>query len=79
MAHLAPKTAELVGRIFAAMVSDLAAGRQPEQMMANVRAAMLPVSNAKAPKVCTPKSKRLLPPSKGASGTGEHRRTTKSA
>ena len=79
MAHLAPKTAELVGRIFAAMVSDLAAGRQPEQMMANVRSAMLPVSNAKAATVCAPKSKRLLPPAKGASGTDEHRRTTRSA
>jgi len=30
MTHLAPRTAELVGRIFAAMVGDLAAGRQPE-------------------------------------------------
>ena len=79
MAHLAPQTAELVGRIFAAMVSDLAAGRQPEQMMASVRAAMLPVSNAKALTACAPKSKRLLPPSKGASAKGEHRRTTKSA
>ena len=72
MAHLSPRTAELVGRIFASMVSDLAAGRQPEQMMANVRAAMLPVSHAKAPAVCSPKSKRLLPPKPG-------RRTTKSA
>ena len=72
MAHLSPRTAELVGRIFASMVSDLAAGRQPEQMMANVRAAMLPVSHAKSPAVCSPKSKRLLPPKPG-------RRTTKSA
>ncbi len=79
MAHLSQQTAELVGRIFAAMVADLAAGRQPEQLMASVRAAMLSVSNAKAPTVCTSKSKRLLPPAKGASGTGQHRRTTKSA
>ncbi|HEY6369659.1 MAG TPA: hypothetical protein VIX37_03710 [Candidatus Sulfotelmatobacter sp.] len=78
MAHLAPRTAELVGRIFAAMVGDLAAGQPPEQIMANVRAAMLPVSNAKAPTVCAPKSKRLLPPAKGVSGTTE-RRTTRSA
>ena len=47
MTHLAPRTAELVGRIFATMVGDLAAGRQPEQIMANVRAAMLPVSRAR--------------------------------
>ena len=48
MAHLAPRTAELVGRIFAAMVGDLAAGRQPEQIMANVRAAMAPAARPKA-------------------------------
>jgi len=65
MTHLAPRTAELVGRIFAAMVGDLAAGRQPEQIMANVRAAMVPVSRSQAPKVCSPKSKRLLPPKAG--------------
>ena len=65
MAHLSPRTAELVGRIFAAMVGDLAAGRQPEQIMANVRAAMAPVARAKAPAVCDPRSKRLLPPGRG--------------
>jgi len=65
MAHLAPRTAELVGRVFASLVADLASGRQPEQIMANVRAAMLTVaSSGKAPTVCSPKSKRLLPPSK---------------
>jgi hypothetical protein len=65
MAHLSPRTAELVGRIFAAMVGDLAAGRQPEQIMANVRAAMAPAARPKAPAVCSPKSKRLLPPGRG--------------
>jgi hypothetical protein len=65
MAHLAPRTAELVGRIFAAMVGDLAAGRQPEQMMANIRAAMAPATRPAAPAVCSPKSKRLLPPGQG--------------
>jgi hypothetical protein len=64
MAHLTPRTAEVVGRIFATIVADLSAGRQPEQMMANVRAAMLPVSTGRAPAVCSPKSKRLLPPAK---------------
>lgn len=77
MAHLAPRTAELVGRIFAAIVADLSAGRQPEQIMANVRAAMLPVSSGRAPAVCSPKSKRLLPPGKTAKA--EHQRTTKTA
>jgi len=65
MAHLAPRTAELVGRIFASMVGDLAAGRQPEQMMANVRAAMVPAARPAAPAICSPKSKRLLPPGRG--------------
>jgi hypothetical protein len=65
MAHLAPRTAELVGRIFATVVGDLRAGREPEQMMANVRAAMLPAARAHAPAVCSPKSKRLLPPKPG--------------
>jgi len=73
MTHLTPRTAELVGRVFATMVADLSAGHQPEQIIANVRAAMLPVSNATAPTVCTPKSKRLqLRPAKG-------QRTTRSA
>jgi hypothetical protein len=65
MTHLAPQTAELVGRVFASMVADLAAGRSPEQLAANVRAAMLPKSRPKAA-VCAPKSKRLLPPGKSA-------------
>jgi hypothetical protein len=77
MAHIAPRSAEVVGRIFASMVADLSAGRQPEQIMANVRAAMLPVSTGRPPAVCSPKSKRLLPPAKAAKG--EQRRTTKSA
>ena len=78
MAHLSPRTAELVGRVFASIVADLTAGRQPEQIMANVRAAMLPAPSP-CPNRCAPKSKRLLPPSKRASGATEHRRTTKSA
>jgi hypothetical protein len=72
MTHLAPQTAEVVGRIFASMVADLSAGRQPEQIMANVRAAMAPAARSSAPKVCSPKSKRLLPPKAG-------KRTTRSA
>lgn len=62
MAHLAPRTAELVGRIFGTLVADVAAGRQPEALMENIRAAMLPASRPHAPATCPPKSKRLLPP-----------------
>lgn len=64
MANLAPRTAELVGRIFGTLVADIAAGRQPDEMMANIRAAMLPASRPPAPAVCQPKSRRLLPPKK---------------
>ncbi|HLZ40357.1 MAG TPA: hypothetical protein VKQ11_05310 [Candidatus Sulfotelmatobacter sp.] len=65
MTHLAPQTAELVGRVFASMVADLSAGRNAQQLAANVRAAMLPASRPKTGAVCQPKSKRLLPPGKG--------------
>lgn len=64
MAHLSPRSAELVGRIFAAMVADVAARREPEHIAASVRAAMLPVARPTASVLCTPKSKRLLPPSR---------------
>jgi len=66
MAHLAPQTAELVGRVFASMVADLMAGHNPEQLAANVRAAMVPAARPKSATVCEPKSKRLLPPGKSA-------------
>jgi len=64
MSHLSPQTAELVGRVFAAMIAEVTAGRQPEQIAASVRAAMLTASRPKAPKVCAPGSKRLLLPNK---------------
>ena len=64
MSHLAPQTAELVGRVFASMVADLAAGHNAEQLAANVRAAMMPASRPKTPALCSPGSKRLLPPGK---------------
>jgi hypothetical protein len=73
MTHLAPRTAELVGRIFATVIADLAAGHPAEQMMAHVRAAMVPVSNHRTATVCAPKSKRLLLPTK------TQQRTTRSA
>jgi hypothetical protein len=64
MTNLAPRTAELVGRVFASMIADIAAGRQPEQIAANVRAAMVPASRPVTPTVCSPKSKRLVLPAK---------------
>ena len=62
MAHLSPRTAELIGRIFASLAADVAAGQQPEQIIAHLRAAMLPLERPAPPAVCRPKSKRLLPP-----------------
>ena len=66
MTHLAPRSAELVGRVMASMMADLAAGRQPEEIAANIRAAMAPVSRPHSPAVCRPGSKRLLPPGKSS-------------
>jgi hypothetical protein len=66
MTHLAPQSAELVGRVFASMVADLAAGRHADQIAANVRAAMVPVAREVSPAICKPGSKRLLPPDKTA-------------
>jgi hypothetical protein len=63
MAHLPPQTAELVGKLFAAIVADVAAGRQPEHLAASVHAVLLTTSNRKMPSVCHPKSKRLRLPS----------------
>lgn len=69
MPHLSPGSAELVGRIFASMVADLAAGRQPEQIASNVRAALVHASRPVAPAICKPGSKRLRPPDKSLKKT----------
>ena len=64
--HLSPRSAEMVGRILASLLSDLATGRQPEDIAANVRAALHAASRPTAPALCKPGSKRLLPPQKSA-------------
>ena len=65
MAHLSPWTVEMAGKVFAAVLADVAAGRQPEQIVASVRAAMLPNKpTLTQTATCDPKSKRLLPPNK---------------
>jgi hypothetical protein len=64
MTHLAPRSAELVGRVLASMMADLAAGHDADHIAANVRAAMTPAARPAVPPVCSPKSKRLLPPGK---------------
>jgi len=64
MTHLSPRSAELVGRVLASIIADLAAGHDSDQIAANLRGAMAPAARPAAPPVCSPKSKRLLPPGK---------------
>ncbi len=62
--HPSPWTAEVTNRVLAAIVADLAAGRQAEQILASVRAAMAPLAKPAAAATCQPHSRRLLPPGK---------------
>jgi len=59
-----PGSVELAGRIIAALLTDLAAGRSPDQIAANVRATLLPSARRTVPRICTVGSRRLLPPGK---------------
>ena len=61
---VSPQTAALVGRVVASLVGDLAAGRQADQIAANLRATLLPAMRLSLPTICEPGSKRLLPPGK---------------
>jgi len=63
--NVAPGSAELVGRVFASMVTDLVAGRKPERIAANIRTVLAPAAPPSASAMCAPGSKRLLPPGKG--------------
>jgi len=65
LAHLAPWTVALAGKIFAAILADVAAGKAPHQIVAGVRAAMVmaPMAKGGAPAAaCYIKSRRLRPP-----------------
>jgi hypothetical protein len=64
LAHLAPWTVELAGKIFAAILADVAAGKAAHQVVASVRAAMVGAPGAKGlngaqAAVCSTKSHRL--------------------
>jgi hypothetical protein len=63
MTRVSPMTVELAGKIFSAILADVAAGKSPEHIAASVHALM---PTAKAAGVCKPKSKRLLPPGNAA-------------
>ena len=67
MAAVTPWTVELAGKVFAAILADIAAGKQPHQIVASVQAAMVPAPSATAATrgvaACDRKrSHRLLPP-----------------
>ena len=66
LAHLAPWTVELAGKIFSAILADLAAGKPAHQVVASVRAVMTELPTAKVPvaarAMCSLKSHRLLLP-----------------
>jgi hypothetical protein len=71
MAHVAPWTAELAGKVFAAILADIAAGKTPYQIAASVSAAMAVAptakSIAKTDASCPVGSRRLLPPDQKSS------------
>ncbi len=70
LAHLAPWTVEMAGKVFATILTDIAAGKAPHQIVASVRAAMVTAPKAKvsigAPAVCSTKSHQL-----GCTGQGD--------
>jgi len=73
LAHLAPWTVELAGKVFSAILADVAAGKEARQMVASVRAVLVSTPAAKAAAAasaaaCSLKSHRLQPPKRKAAG-----------
>jgi hypothetical protein len=76
LAHLAPWTVALAGKVFSVILADVAAGKAAHQIVANVRAALVSAPIAKphgtaavkphsaSAATCSPRSRRLLPPDK---------------
>lgn len=68
MTHLAPWTVVLAGKVFGAILADIAAGKEAHQIVASVRAVMVSAPTAKpagaAAAQCSAKSRRLRPPGK---------------
>jgi hypothetical protein len=68
LAHLAPWTVELAGKVFAAILADIAAGKAEHQIVASVRAVLVTAPAAK--RAISPAARRsttshrLLPPGK---------------
>jgi hypothetical protein len=69
LAHLAPWTVELAGKVFAAILADIAAGKAENQIVASVRAVLVaaPISKRVISLAARrTQSHRLLPPGKVA-------------
>jgi hypothetical protein len=68
LAHLAPWTVELAGKVFAAILADIAAGKPAHQIVASARAVLVGAPMAKvssgSPAVCSTRSHRLVAPAK---------------
>jgi hypothetical protein len=68
LAHLAPWTVALAGKVFAAILADIAAGKEAHQIVASARAALATApgikSTAAAGARCSTKSRRLIPPNR---------------
>jgi hypothetical protein len=68
LAHLAPWTVELAGRVFAAILADIVTGKAPHQIVASVRAVLVAAPTAKlsitSPVVCSTRSHRLIAPAR---------------
>jgi hypothetical protein len=66
LAHLAPWTVELAGKVFASILADIAAGKTEHQIVAGVRAAMVGARHPHRPTAsassCSIKSHRLRLP-----------------
>jgi hypothetical protein len=66
LAHLAPWTVALAGKVFSVILADIAAGKTAHQITANVRASLISAPTAKSSGAsaasCRVKSRRLLPP-----------------
>lgn len=69
LAHLAPWTVELAGKVFAAILADIAAGKAENQIMASVRAVLVAAPTGKRAISAAPRrttSHRLLPAGRAA-------------
>jgi hypothetical protein len=64
-AQFEPWMVELAGKVFGVILADIAAGKTPHQIAANVRASLVSSPNARPAATagnCSLKSRRLLPP-----------------